>query len=285
MTGRLAKSGSSTKNGFTLIELLVVISIIALLISLLLPALRTAREAGRVAKCLSNLRQHGQILQSYILDNDGKVPIVINDSSAFRVNANTWTEEWGRYLADSDRAATSEEGSPQSVWYCPSIDYAGLLDDSFNTHKIGYVFHEPNFMARWPGRANTPLVYAREPWRISQIPNPSGMMAMAESGELWSGGIQSGWTKDPYWGDRPDLDYDEDGFLDSKSKLITDPRYHLPYCNMAPRHPRRSANINYVDGHARTRTIVEIMAHPRDNNDLWGLKLIKTIWLKSVQVR
>ena len=113
MTGRLAKSGTSAKNGFTLIELLVVISIIALLIALLLPALRTAREAGRVAKCLSNLRQHGQILQSYILDNDGKVPIIINDSSAFKVHANTWTEEWGRYLADSDRAATSEEGSPQ----------------------------------------------------------------------------------------------------------------------------------------------------------------------------
>lgn len=56
--------------GFTLIELLVVISIIALLISILLPALRKARCAGNEAKCVSNLRT---ILQSTAMyfDNQG----------------------------------------------------------------------------------------------------------------------------------------------------------------------------------------------------------------------
>ena len=57
--------------GFTLIELLVVISIIALLVAILLPALRNAREAARGSACLSNLRQIGVTTFTYAADYDG----------------------------------------------------------------------------------------------------------------------------------------------------------------------------------------------------------------------
>ncbi len=64
----------SRRTAFTLIELLVVISIIALLISILLPALRMARESARRVGCLSNQRQMGLAIVMYGQDYDDHAP-------------------------------------------------------------------------------------------------------------------------------------------------------------------------------------------------------------------
>jgi prepilin-type N-terminal cleavage/methylation domain-containing protein len=62
--------------GFTLVELLVVIGIIALLISMLLPALNRARDAAGRTVCMSNLRQLGVAMQAYLTDNGGHQPLL-----------------------------------------------------------------------------------------------------------------------------------------------------------------------------------------------------------------
>ena len=64
-------ASNAPRAGFTLIELLVVISIIAMLVALLLPALSAAREQARRMQCAANLRQVAMLTTTYATDNNG----------------------------------------------------------------------------------------------------------------------------------------------------------------------------------------------------------------------
>jgi len=66
----------AVKKGFTLIETLVVISLLAVLISILLPALSRARESGRGVVCLANLRQCASICMIYADQHEGVGPAI-----------------------------------------------------------------------------------------------------------------------------------------------------------------------------------------------------------------
>ena len=69
-----SKNPQRLRQAFTLVELFVVIGIIALLISILLPALNSARRQANLLRCQSNLRQMGQAIQMYVQTNKGMLP-------------------------------------------------------------------------------------------------------------------------------------------------------------------------------------------------------------------
>jgi len=81
---------------FTLIELLVVISIIALLMAILMPALQRVRRQARAVVCQSNLKQWGTLLAMYVNENDGRFPEVPSpDDPDYREGWWGWGGTWG----------------------------------------------------------------------------------------------------------------------------------------------------------------------------------------------
>jgi prepilin-type N-terminal cleavage/methylation domain-containing protein/prepilin-type processing-associated H-X9-DG protein len=114
------------RKAFTLIELLVVISIIALLIAILLPALGAARESARRTQCASNLRQQATAVYAYATDLKNELPPMRSDGLNEQQR-----NHWGRWFVSSAPAFTWnlgfiwEEGYMETgeVFFCPSQDH------------------------------------------------------------------------------------------------------------------------------------------------------------------
>jgi len=117
------------KKGFTLIELLVVIAIIALLLAIITPALKKAKDAARSITCRSNLKQLGLGFQSYYIENNNKA-LVSEGAEIF------WFIQIGPYLGDAAFTFNAgldpemEMSSSMATVKCPSTKSPTLEWDS-----------------------------------------------------------------------------------------------------------------------------------------------------------
>ena len=119
-----------SNKGFTLVELLVVIGIIALLISILLPTLASARRSANSIKCLASLKEIGNSFSMYAVDNKGVYPAARHNPTD--PVTRRWTDMIAKYISKQGGSFTTQADiakirTNSVLWGCPewskSVEY------------------------------------------------------------------------------------------------------------------------------------------------------------------
>jgi len=190
---------------FTLIELLVVIAIIALLASLLLPAIGRAKERAQITQCISNLRQIGVAIKLYTDDNQSRLPLFGNGPwvspppPTFRayilgLGGNDPAPGYG-FMAEATNRPLYAYIKPSTVFRCPadhgqdeSDFFGGVINaiwkpTNYETLGCSYCYNA----CRW---GNDTLQPVDEPYQLSgklesYVKCPSRMILMYEPPAMW----------------------------------------------------------------------------------------------------
>lgn len=164
------------KYAFTLIELLVVISIIALLVSLLFPALAGARTAAETIQCSSNLRQIGASMVMYTESSNRYLPPVTykmpNDP-----DQSHWVGPIYRLSLQQLLPTNTNLYTTVNIKHCPSVLGGGKPGSYDNTNDNGFSHYITD--ERLVGKYSHPT-WSQKTYRIDVVRNPTGTFMYAD---------------------------------------------------------------------------------------------------------
>ncbi len=181
----MKRSSPHPARGFTLIELLVVIAILGVLVSLLLPALGSAKKKAKGAKCTSNLKQVGLAFLLYAGDHSDQLP-PFNSGGPFRSptfphNPTNW---WYQIL--SSGKYLPNVAVPGGVWRCPAVADEDM-QKPFGVAMEGYgPLENTNAITGLPSIINYAFDHDRSPWgsaRLGQLQRTSQLWLIGDVGQ------------------------------------------------------------------------------------------------------
>ena len=170
------------RSGFTLVELLVIIAIIGLLAGLVLSTLARARENGRVARCVSNLRQWGLALQLYMGDYDDYIPRRGQGVQPLAIinRPEDWFNCLPRYAGAQAFSNLVAQGAAPHAGDASSIFIDPNAQDPGGTYFLPYSMNM--YLSPW---------IRPEQHKLEEIPKPEQLAFMADAPGQYSSTVPS----------------------------------------------------------------------------------------------